>query len=299
LLGACALNALLKIIWWTEQGDARKMYPDYSKREDIDLVISFIEKYLENRASAGVSDHDTTVLFTEWLEIFKRLKPEENNNRSVIFEKWTSIQHMLGFEELLEQLGFPLKNEIIYFSKQKKTDKYFRLEIHPYGCAYYPENTTKKMRHHRAGTQVINQCYRNPKTNPYQTRPGAITWNGIEKLLSKSKPIIVFESPHYWISEINEYPETQRALQNVSFKNISEITEQGRREFSEQGLRMCKLDPQPFDGGLPNGTLIDGDCLHDTLKRLFNLVKRNSFSLSPNPIIVDDTGTLQFIFINT
>lgn len=248
----------LKFHGWKNKGDAHKLYPDFRKKEESALVLQTLSKLVSNEKSSN----DEKTHFQSWIDVLtsKGLNIK-NHEPTISTEDWVGSKFIKDSHDYIVE-GLYSDNNVILFQKEKD-DNNFELNYHTYDSGYYPDGR-------------MDERLR-------LSRPGAISWNGIIKLLTGSKPVILYEPDHYFVAEITANIETPTDL---CLTEIENVTKKGRHVLGGE----FELPPS----------------IPDLPTHLVQLLKEKAKSpdiITPEnrrfTIVLDhDKGKLQFIKIN-
>ena len=159
---------MMKLSIWEKQGDFKNLFPDYSKSEDISLVLKTIEDILKKRL---VLDSAKVEKLKKWKPILRALKPDDpRNNCNLIVEKKNWMDNAF-LEDVKEK--FLEETDFIMFQKFNDGLRSFALSSQPFDEA--------------------------PLT---KEKSGAISCHGIFSLLKECKPIALKSDDHYFVGEI-------------------------------------------------------------------------------------------------
>ena len=193
----------LKFHGWKKEGDAHRLYPDFSKKEDSELVLQTLRKLVSTEKTAD----DEKMHFQNWIDVFTSKGVNLKNHEPTIPKsEWVGSKFIKDSHEYNVE-GLYSNNNVILFQREEG-DKFFELNYHTYDCGYYPEGR-------------MDERLR-------LTRPGAISWNGIIELLTGCKPIMLYEADHYSVAEITAIDAIPKEL---SLTEIEKVTLKGRCWF--------------------------------------------------------------------
>ena len=184
IAGFCSISLMMKNGHWRKKGDDLATFPDFSKKQDVELVkeklLPYPEKYgrliKEPRDGSDVAFCKRVVeRSTEMINVLSKMDgylgeaADKNTNLFLSTEFW------LGHEFIFhEHENFDGDNAFIFFDKIRREENAgFNLMVHP---------------------------FENKSMNAMPS--GGINSEGLEILLSKPIPVSLSHGDHYHLAEI-------------------------------------------------------------------------------------------------
>ena len=102
-LGCCSESMMMKLAVWEKDGDYKKLFPDFSKPDDVQLVKEKIEAILKKNL---LKQSYAQLKLSRWIPVLNSLQPGKTNNNEVLIireDDWMDFDFLDDVKE--EHLG--------------------------------------------------------------------------------------------------------------------------------------------------------------------------------------------------
>ena len=171
--GFCAISVMMRHAWWRKKGDDLTLFPNYNKQDDIDKVKKQVQSLqtklkMENEKFEGQVENFHRKLTKMEKVLTEKPKSSINRNTNLILNSEFWVGHFFIFRTYMDFGG---ENALIFFDKTLN-DGGFNLMVHPFE----------------------NEVNKKPS--------GGIRCSGLKTFLSKSTPVVVYDTGHFFLPEI-------------------------------------------------------------------------------------------------
>lgn len=183
IAGFCSISLMIKNGHWREKGDDLATFPDFSKKQDVELVMEKLLPYPEKYGRLIEEPRDgSDVAFckkvveksTEMINVLSTMDGYPGKAADKNTNVFLPTKFWLGHEFIFhEHENFDGDNAFIFFDKISGKNAGFNLMVHP---------------------------FENKSMNAMPS--GGINSEGLKILLSKPTPVSLSHGDHYYLAEI-------------------------------------------------------------------------------------------------